>query len=195
MVGAVSEPSIERTPDSRRAAARAQPKGARSMSSDSRFLIRRREEERAPRRHFRHPFNPNSDVYLRALGRSVGLERSGVTLAEVPPGRESFIYHAHRIEEEWLFIISGSGTAVIDGQEYAVGPGDFMGFPTPSVPHSLVNTGDQDLVYLMGGESRPCEIAEFPSIGTFVIRDGDRAYAVEKDAMKLFWPPPDDVDG
>ena len=42
--------------------------------------------------------------------------------------------------------------AEIDGGEHEVGPGDFMGFPTPSLGHHLRNPFDEDLVYLMGGE-------------------------------------------
>jgi hypothetical protein len=40
-----------------------------------------------------------------------------------------------------------------------------MGFPAPSVTHHLRNPGTEDLVYLMGGEHRDVEVAEFPSIG------------------------------
>ncbi|WP_231510451.1 hypothetical protein [Fischerella sp. PCC 9605] len=41
---------------------------------------------------FHHPLNPNSEIYLRFLGRAVGLQRIGVTIARVPAGKESFIY-------------------------------------------------------------------------------------------------------
>ena len=51
----------------------------------------------------------------------------------LPPGKDSFAYHAHLIEEEWVYIISGTGVAEIDGEETTVGPGDFMGFATPGV--------------------------------------------------------------
>jgi uncharacterized cupin superfamily protein len=43
------------------------------------------------------------------------------------------------LEEEWLYILSGRGVAQIDGKEYEVWPGDFMGFATPSVAHLLKN--------------------------------------------------------
>jgi hypothetical protein len=58
---------------------------------------------------FHHPLNPNSEIYLRFLERAVGLKRIGVTIARVPPGKESFIYHAHHNEEEWVYILSGRG--------------------------------------------------------------------------------------
>ncbi len=51
-----------------------------------------------------------------------------------------------------------------------------MGFPTPSVAHHLRNTGDEDLVYLTGGENLDREIAEFPRLGKRMLR---RVEAVE----------------
>ena len=45
-------------------------------------------------------------------------------------------------------------------------------FPAPSVAHHLRNPFADDLVYLMGGESRRFEIADFPRIRKRMIRDG-----------------------
>ena len=78
-----------------------------------------------------HPLNPQSEVYLRRLGETVGLQRVVVTMARVPPGKESFIYHAHKGDEELLFIVTGRGCAEIGDKTFEVGPGDFMAFPTP----------------------------------------------------------------
>src|SRR5215470_19986117 len=83
------------------------------------------------------------------LSRALGLKRTAVSIARMPPGKESFVYHSHRHEEEWLYILSGRAIAEIDGEEIEVGPGDFIAFPTPSVPHHLKNPFDRDLVYLM----------------------------------------------
>lgn len=122
---------------------------------------------------FSHPWNPKSEVSGTYLGRTVGLERTGVNFARIAPGKESFVYHSHYREEEWIYILSGRGVAEIDGEEFEVGAGDFMGFPTPSVAHHLINTGDEDLVYLVGGENLEVEIAEFPQLGKRMLRRGD----------------------
>lgn len=45
-----------------------------------------------------------------------------------------------------------------------------MEFPTPSVAHHLRNAGDEDLVYLTGGENLDVEIAEFPHLDKRMIR-------------------------
>jgi uncharacterized cupin superfamily protein len=123
----------------------------------------------APEVHIRHPLNPASDVYLRSLGRPVGLKRLSLSLARVPPGKESFIYHRHERDEEFLYILSGRGRAEIGDEIVEVGPGDFMGFPTPSVGHHLTNPYDEDLVYLMGGEHSGLDIGYFPKIGKRIV--------------------------
>lgn len=123
--------------------------------------------------NFSHPWNPNSQMSGTRLGPLVGLERVGVSLVKVPPGKESFIYHAHHREEEWIYILSGRGIAEIDDEELEVGAGDFMGFPTPSVAHHLRNPYGDTLVYLMGGENLDVEIADFPRLGKRMIRFGE----------------------
>ena len=135
-----------------------------------------------------HPWNPNSEISGAQLARMTGLKRTGVTLARLAPGRESFVYHSHEREEEWLYILSGRATAQIGDDEVEVGPGDFLGFPTPSVAHHLRNTGAEDLVYLMGGENRPLEIADFPGVGKRVTRSGDQVDVFELKDAKPFRP-------
>ena len=135
-----------------------------------------------------HPWNPRSEMSGVQLSRQVGMTRAGVSLARIAPGKESFVYHSHEREEEWLYILSGTGTAEIDGGEYAVGPGDFMGFPTPSVAHHLRNTGEEELVYRMGGEHRDFEIATFPGLSKRMVRMGDKLEIYDLDAAKPFGP-------
>ena len=135
----------------------------------------------------RHPFNPASEVHLQRLAARTGMSRVAVTLARVPPGKESFVLHAHLLHEEFLYIIAGRGMAVIGEQEIAVGPGDFMGFPVDGTPHTLRNGGSDDLVYLMGGEHGPLDVARFPGVGKTVIysaQDGIRVFE-DADATQL----------
>src|SRR5207244_3095954 len=100
-----------------------------------------------------------SEVHLRALGALAGLQRVGILIGRIPPGKESFVYHSHRHEEEFLYVLAGRGIAEIGEEEVEVGPGDFMGFATPSFAHHLRNPFDVDLVYLMRGEHRAVEVA------------------------------------
>jgi uncharacterized cupin superfamily protein len=127
-------------------------------------------------RPYRQALNPNSWLKRVALSRRAGMKRAHVSLARIPPGKDSFAYHAHMLEEEWLYILAGRGIAEIDGEETEVGPGDFMGFPTPSVAHLLKNPFDDDLVYLMGGEDVPLDVIDYPKLGKrYLLMAGDGA--------------------
>jgi uncharacterized cupin superfamily protein len=121
----------------------------------------------------RHPLNPNSDVYVRRLSMAAGLKRTALSLARVPPGKESFIYHSHERNEEFLFILSGRGIAEIGDYVYEVGPGDFMGFTAPGPAHHLINPNEVDLVYLMGGERSGEDVGNFPQLGRRVALTDD----------------------
>jgi uncharacterized cupin superfamily protein len=141
---------------------------------------------------FSHPWNPRSEIIGTQLARMVGLKRTGVSLVRVPPGKESFVYHSHQTEEEWIYVLAGRGTARIDDVEYEVGAGDFMGFPTPSVAHHLTNAADTDLVYLMGGEHHEVEIADFPDLGRRMLRRGNEIQVYDAAAAQPFSIPPGD---
>jgi uncharacterized cupin superfamily protein len=139
------------------------------MPEAPKYLVRTRELDPAEAVEIRHPSNPDSEVHLQRLAERTGMGRVVVTLARVPPGKESFILHAHLAHEEFLYILEGEGTAVIGGAEFAVGPGDFMGFPIDGTPHTLRNAGDVDLVYLMGGERGQLDVARFPTVGKTMV--------------------------
>ena len=141
------------------------------MDKPSLNIVRAADIE-AHAQEFSHPWNENSMMRGTQLARSVGLKRTGVNIIRIPAGKESFAYHSHQHEEEWIYVLAGRAVALIDDVEYEVGAGDFIGFPTPSVAHHMTNPGPDDLVYLAGGESRENEIADFPKLGKRVVRRG-----------------------
>lgn len=131
-----------------------------------RSCLSREDRDRLPEVHLRHPLNPASDVYLKRLSPLFGLQRLAIYIARIPPGQESFLYHRHERDEEFLVILAGRGQAEIGEGTVEIGPGDIMAFPAPDgPPHHLTNPFDEDLVYLMGGESSPVDLVHFPRIG------------------------------
>lgn len=144
-------------------------------------LLRAADRARLPEESYSHPLNPRSEVHGFSLSDAAGLSRVGVHLVRIPPGKESFVFHAHYGEEEFVYILSGRGIAEIGDEEHEVGPGDFMGFPTPSVGHHLRNPFAEDLVYLLGGERRTMEVADLPRLGKRMVRVGGAAslHAIE----------------
>ncbi len=140
-----------------------------------------------PEQTLSHPLNPSSEIHGVSLSEQVGMQRLGFHLVHIPPGKESFIYHSHQFEEEFIYILSGRGIAEIDGEEFEVGAGDFMGFPTPSVAHHLCNPFNEDLVYLMGGERREMEIADFPRLKKRLFVKGKETQVADWDNLKPLW--------
>ncbi len=141
-------------------------------AANSPFIIRAGDESQGVQQ-FSHPWNDRSDITMNELARRTGMSRAIVKRAVIPPGKEGFVYHSHIRDEEWLYVLSGTLTMEIDGGEYDMGPGDFAGFPAPSVAHHMRNDGSEPLVLLMGGEAHEVEIADFPKLGKRkIIGDG-----------------------
>ena len=81
----------------------------------------------------------------------------GVQVRTVAPAFAGTNRHFHTVEEEWTYVLSGRGRLRIGPLEFVVGLGHFAGYPPGPRPHHFVNDGDEDLVFLEGGESRPIE--------------------------------------
>lgn len=158
------------------------------MADERTYLIRAAAIDDLPSMLFRHPLNPHSEVELRTLSDRAGLQRLGIHVGRIPPGKESFCYHYHHVQEEFVYIIAGRGVAEIGDERFDVGPGDFMAFPALSPAHHLCNPFDADLVYLMGGERTAYEVGEFPRLRKRAIFDRSGAYIIDIDATQPFFP-------
>ncbi|PRQ05112.1 Oxalate decarboxylase OxdD [Enhygromyxa salina] len=115
--------------------------------------------------HVSHPLNERSEIFMTRLSDQTGLSHLGVSLARVPPGKESFALHVHSVQEEWIFVLSGQGKVQIDDRELDLRAGDFVGFPPNGPAHLVRNTSDVDLVYLQGGDRRVGDRGRFPELG------------------------------
>jgi uncharacterized cupin superfamily protein len=131
----------------------------------SKYIVRAVDRASAQAQCVRHPFNAASEIWMTRLGDRTGLTRQGVSLARVPAGKESFILHAHTLQEEWVYVLAGRGHVQLGTVEAAIAAGDFIGFPTDGTPHVIRNSSDADLVFLQGGERRDGDRGIFPTIG------------------------------
>lgn len=138
---------------------------------------------------FVHPWHPTSSLRGAFLARPAGLRRCGVNLIRLRPKNQSFTYHAHHLEEEWVYILSGRAVLEHGDAREELGPGDFVAMSTPQEPHQLHNESDEDVVYLTGGERAETDVVDFPRLGKRVVRIGERATVYELDGGSL-WPFP-----
>ena len=139
-----------------------------------------------PERRHQHQFNENAIRMTRTLGVAAGLTRIGVHLIRLEPGHSSTQQHWHDADEEFIYILSGTGIACLDSEEIEVGPGDFLGFAAPSAAHALENRSDTDLVYLVGGENWAVDLVHYPRIRRTLIKShGSRRWVDWQDVHDL----------
>lgn len=154
--------------------------------SNERFILRATERTKENEESQSHPWNPRSLIRGHTLSEKSGLTRTGIHHLTIPAGKESFTFHSHATEEEWMFVLSGRAIVEINDDAYEIGPGDFVGFPTPGVAHHVRNPFEDDFVYLGGGERREVEIADFPRHGRKMVRQGTKVDIFPMTARKGF---------
>jgi uncharacterized cupin superfamily protein len=155
-----------------------------TKQNDKPVLLRRSDIESMDAAKFVHPLNERAVRWTRSLGDAAGLTSLGVHLVREKPGDQTTDYHFHHHDEEWIYILSGKGTARIDGKEHDVGPGDFMGFVAGSVPHGMRNSGTEDLVYLVGGNRLPFDVCDYPDLRKRRYRTKGKSYFVTWDQIE-----------
>lgn len=85
----------------------------------------------------------------KLLGRATAGERLGASLYEVPPGHRSVPYHYHTGNEEAIYVLDGSGTLRLDGEEHGISAGDYVALPVGEPgAHQVHNTSEEPVRYL-----------------------------------------------
>jgi uncharacterized cupin superfamily protein len=121
-----------------------------------------------------HFLNPQAIRLNKSLGDAAGMGHLGVHLITVEPGDRSTEFHAHHYEEECIYVLSGSATAVIGEERHRIRAGDFIGCPCNGVPHEIVNDGAEPLVCLVVGERLTQDITDYPRRGKRLFRHSGR---------------------
>ena len=89
-----------------------------------------------------------------ALGNELGLKRVAINYEVLQPGDRSSWPHAHKEEEEFIFILEGTPQIWIDGNIYDLIPGDCVGLPSGTGhAHTLINNSDSEVKAIVVGES------------------------------------------
>jgi uncharacterized cupin superfamily protein len=115
------------------------------------------------------------------LGDGGGLNRFGVNLMTLPPGKWSSQRHWHSHEDEFVYVLSGELVLVEDEGETVLLAGDCAAFPRASGNgHHLQNRGTNVAVYLEVGSRDPDDLTTCSDVdmkssnrdGAFVHKDG-----------------------
>lgn len=113
------------------------------------------------------------------LGAAVGAKDLGYTHVTLHPGKRSFPFHFHHLEEEMFYVLSGrallrQGDPDHTGHEeqLEVQKGDAIAFPPGTgIAHQFINHTDEPFVYLVASTRQRGDVCEYPDSDKLIIRD------------------------
>jgi uncharacterized cupin superfamily protein len=98
------------------------------------------------------------------LGDHFGLTNFGVNLTELAPGAASAVLHHHTKQDEFVYVVSGTPTLMLDDKAYVLRAGDCCGFKAGSgIGHQLVNRSAEPVLYLEIGDRTDGDQAAYPN--------------------------------
>lgn len=102
----------------------------------------------------RYPGSEEEHGLDALFGRRARFARIGIHFEVLKPGRRTSWPHAERDEEEYVYVVSGSVDAWIDGHLHPMRAGDFIGFEDRTgITHTIINNSGSDAHLLVGGEA------------------------------------------
>ena len=109
----------------------------------------------------------------KQLSRAAGDEKLGCSLYEVPPGRRAWPYHYHLANEEAIYVLEGSGTLRIDGEQVRISKGTYVALPARAQSaHQIVNDSEAVLRYLCFSTMEAPDVMVYPDSGKVGIFGG-----------------------
>ena len=110
------------------------------------------------------------------VGAHIGAQKLGYSFFTVPPGKTAFPYHTHTGNEEMIYIMAGDGILRFGKEDIAVHSGTVIACPPGGeYPHQLINSGNQELKYLVASTMAYPDISEYPDsnkIGAYATSAG-----------------------
>ncbi len=118
------------------------------------------------------------------IGDALGLENFSVNIVRPAPGDWSLQRHWHSRQDEFLLVLEGELTLVIDSGERILAPGDMVGFPAENGDgHHLINRSNQEARYLEVGDRLPGDEASYSNIDMVRVNRAGKTYYAHKDGM------------
>ena len=109
------------------------------------------------------------DAKMGLIGPLIGTRQIGCNITAVPPGMRAFPFHNHRVNEEMVFVLQGTGEVRIGPETYPIRNGDIVAMPAGGreTAHQIINTGSDELRYLALSTKLSPELCEYPDSGKF----------------------------
>lgn len=132
----------------------------------------------------------------KALGKAASGSKLGCSLYELAPGKRSWPYHYHTANEEAIYVLEGSGTLRLGGQEVPIAKGDYISLRVGAEgAHQIVNTSEARLRYLCLSTMLDPEVNVYPDSGKVAVMAGSApGGSKEKRTLHHVFPIVADVD-
>lgn len=114
--------------------------------------------------HYPEPFASRmAGRTKQPLGDLFGLQNFGVNRTVLAPGALSSVAHAHTRQDEFIYVLEGHPTLVLDGVPQRLEPGMCAGFRAGTgIAHQLRNDTDVPVVYLEIGDRTAGDEGHYP---------------------------------
>ncbi len=97
----------------------------------------------------------------------------------IPPGKINFPLHAHSAQWEAYYILSGSGHLRTQAGKESIKAGDYLVLP-PGEAHQLINTGSDNLTFLVIADQPQADVIHYPDSGKFLVKPQRKVFEVEE---------------
>lgn len=105
------------------------------------------------------------------MGEAAGSEKIFAQMEFVKPGGKTKKFHSHSEQEEFFYVMKGSGILRINEKEVPVSEGDFFAKPAGrGIAHQFINTGNDILQILDFGLKVEQDIEEYPDEGIILLK-------------------------
>ncbi len=102
------------------------------------------------------------------LARRMGCKGVGFSLVRYKPGQGAGYVHRHRVQEEIIMTLKGTGSIILDGRRHSMPQWTIVRVP-PQVYRALGNDSKRDVVFLLTGGIPP---KNFPHGNRTLFGDG-----------------------
>jgi len=105
----------------------------------------------------------NFEAEFAPVANRLNAIKLGYRVTRVPPGKRAWPLHAHYVNEELFYVLTGNGVVRFGDDSYPIRKGDFIAAPpNPDEPHQIVNTTAQVLTYICVSTMLEPDVVTYP---------------------------------
>jgi uncharacterized cupin superfamily protein len=113
---------------------------------------------------------PLPGAQVKRVGQAAGSVAAGLNHVTLPPGVGGAPAHCHALEEELFFVLAGTGTLTLGGDEHPLRAGDVVARPPSTGVCHAIRAGDAGLEYLVYGTRVAGDSVYYPDAGKIRLR-------------------------